>query len=291
MISSYIRLIFLLYCSSGLAKDICKDQASNYQDLKDIVVACNKTVAELKVEKLRSSGFICNQNVEQISMRGHVCRGKITGYTENVRLYIPENLEDKGGVKYNFFFHGFRVADTFLEDSTGNAGGDYGAMLKKAQNNKSILIIPESFGKTVSYQQFSRKPNLLFEMINEIQKKSDIKMSQFTLSAHSGGYKVVNNLLSNKEIRSAVEKIALFDAVYSPIFNVQTWLQENPRNKLHLAWIYGPGESTRQETADFLKRTKNQSEQITQIKVYGKSTLDHMNMMQTGSLVNFINSP
>jgi hypothetical protein len=245
-----------------------------------------------KIDNLSNSGFNCNKEVKSVKVRGYVCIGKASSYadTENIRIYIPEHLETTSLAKFHVFFHGQRREDTFLEDSTGKAYGDYGSRLKESNSKNSILIIPESSIGVSSYEQFSSNSEKLINLLKEIQNKSKIKMSAMTLSAHSGAYRVVNSLLSDENIRDQVSRVGLFDAIYAPLPHVETWLQQNTKNKLRLAWLSGEGATTEKWTNDFLSRMTQYSDQITNVEIIASPpTAIHMNIMQTGGLADFIN--
>lgn len=254
-----------------------------------------------KVNNLIKSGFSCNKSEENVKVRGYVCKGKFQFYNQNVRIYIPEKFDTTKPAKFNLFFHGLRNDDTFKENSNGSGVGDYGAMLKNANDSNSILVVPESInvkcgtsakGESLycpgSYYQFTKNPDLIFQLKTNIESNAGIKLGELTLSGHSAAGSIINSLLANNSIRTQVNKVALFDALYGDSSNLQSWLREDANRKLSLAWIHGAGSSTQLNTQNFINSMSTHLNQIKQGKIIGSTENTHMSIMQKGGLSDFL---
>ncbi|MEQ1723340.1 MAG: hypothetical protein ABL930_09205 [Pseudobdellovibrio sp.] len=267
---------------------------------EDNAGSVTETASE-KVNNLIKSGFSCNKNTESVQTRGYVCKGKFSFYDQNVRIYIPEKFENTKPAKFNLFFHGLKNNDTFQETADGRGVGDFGAMLKKSNDNNSILVVPESVNVkcgtsangnplycTGSYYQFTNNPELITQMMSSIESKANIKLGELTLSGHSGAGSILNNLMGKEMIRKKVSKLALYDAIYGNTSNIKSWLKEDQNRKLSLSWIHGAGASTHANTEEFIKSMGSNLNQIEQNKIIGSTENTHMNIMQKAGLSEFL---
>lgn len=279
-----------VWANSGDGCGVCGNkQNQNINDLKKISnISSLSSEAIAMIQRLEKQGFVCTN--QQDADRSVQCLGKVLDYPEKVRIYIPRNFKPtQRSVSANYFFHGFRSAQTFAinKNDTQNPS-DFAAIYHEANNAESLLIIPESQGKCETYFKFNQEG--YFKKFNEeIAKLTEQKIDTFKLSGHSGAYRVLDNLTKKSDIKNQIRKILFLDSVYSDLPGVRNWLQESSQRRIKIAYVTGAEQSTVAATEKFL----NQSAAVTgQIEILKLPTRpgggSHMDAIRSGGLVDHL---
>ena len=285
-----VILSFFGIISRGRASQNCaREPQINTNDIKKISSACSVSEdAQKMIERFEKNGFSCTHGEDE--SRALQCTGKVIGYPENVRVYFsPDYKESKKKVSANYFFHGFRSAQTFSvnKNDTKNPS-DFAAQFKEALNTESILIIPESQGRCETYGQFFQD-GAFKKFHDEVSKIASIKFDAIKLAGHSGAYRVLDQIIKKTEIKSKVKKILFLDSIYGDLPGVKSWLKESAANKIKVAYVVGAEQSTVKPTEKFFSETagfKDQME-ILQIQSTGLGGA-HMQAIRSGGLVDFL---
>ena len=279
------------------------------QNIEERASAAELSEAALKMaESLKSKGLICDLRPEQTVLRGVQCKGRLPGYPEPVRIYVPQNYVKNEKNKINIFFHGFEaVADVYqINPGDRNGYGDFGARLAESENNESIMVVPESRSKKVpikltqmvngvattvdsyqvvelTYQKYFQDGtgNNYEDFLNQIKTATNSQFAATTLAAHSGGYLPLNALLGYPKVASTIRRAALFEGSYNSTVNITNWLNNNPENKMRLSWKTNG--TLVQQTKAFIARVQK-PDQLQQAPTTGS----HMENIQQGGLVDFL---
>lgn len=174
---------------------------------------------------LEGAGYACQsasaQKLQQATSAVR-CRGKISGYSKAINVYIPSYLAAEKPLALVYHFHGFWTQpgfNPFLPDH-----GDFGAYLTASGRN-ALMIIPECAGKNETFAaelSSSAAMNRFFSNIETPLKKGGLPITLDTsrvLTGHSGAYVQLGKMGewaangSVPHLRSVVG-IGLFDSVY-----------------------------------------------------------------------------
>ncbi len=286
-------------------KDIVR-QAETVSSSSDISADAKKMI-----EALKSKGIACDENPEQLRLRGIQCKGRLPSYPEPVRFYIPKDYVKTEKNKVNVFFHGFEaVANIFQINPKDRSGpGDFGGRLAESGNSQTIVVVPESRSVKVaakvtrmkegvpteeasfkvdektyrSYFQDGKGDN--FErFLSEVSDATKAKFSETSLAGHSGGYLPINAVLGYPKVAKVISNAALFEGTYQQTTNITKWLNDNPGNKMRLSWVQG-SEVDAQSHA-FIARVQR-SAQVKQM-IIEKSDNSHMDNIRKGGYADFL---
>jgi hypothetical protein len=183
------------------------------------------------VSRLESLGFKC----ENASKRRQMCRGKVESYPLPVRIYVPTDQRPGPGIA--FHFHGNNIGPGGPQDSSihfKNGAGDFGAWLDEA-DSRDILVVPESRGKTTTYDSIFRRDSLketaknFSLLLRDLENLAGQSFSKIAISGHSAGYRAIGALgLARAADPSSelnrVSTIGLFDAVYGRTAELVSWI-------------------------------------------------------------------
>lgn len=245
------------------------------------------------VESLKTKGFSCELRLEQIQQHGIQCKGKIEGYPESVRIYVPGNYTKNANNKMDLFFHGFKTSSSRIfevNDSNRMGAGDFGGRLAESASTDTIVVVPESRtrleGKRtveLTYSQFFQDGSgeNYEKFVNQIQSATGSSFPSVSLSGHSGGYLPMNALLGYPKVAAKIKRVALFDGAYNQTTNISNWLNSNSENRMRLSWTKS-GEVVDTSLA-FIRRV-SRKQQVQQVPTDG----DHMDNIREGGYAEFL---
>jgi hypothetical protein len=184
--------------------------------------------ASLLSERLKSFNFTCEATNREAAF---VCRGRIEGYPEPVRVFIPRGFRAMSK-RLAIHFHGNNSASDPRDNTVHfkDGRGDFLGWLDEA-DSEHILVVPDSLGSTRTYDtQFpSAAPNAgaanFDRLIQSIEELAGMEAQSIALSAHSGGYRALGALgIADSKRLNQVDAVGLFDAVYGRAPQLITWI-------------------------------------------------------------------
>jgi len=280
----YIIITIILILNFNTGAQSCPSRAQN--NLSAIAsTVCSNDSLQL-IDKLKAQGFRCDQQSVNTSRRGVLCSGKISSYSQPVRIYISPNYQKKLEPTINMHFHGHRLQgiDTFQTNANDMSGhGDYGARLVESKST-DLLVIPESTGKCFDYTEFNN-PEVLKKFTASLEEVTGSKNANYRLSAHSGGAKVVNAIILNQSLNGRVKSVGLFDAIYQEQSGVIKFLKASPNNTVVVAYLENG--TTQTQTTNFIAATKDLKNQM-QLHSISKTKSSHMMIMNQGQFAEFL---
>lgn len=233
------------------------------------------------IDQLKAQGFRCDSPSESMMKRGILCKGKIGNYSQPVRIYVSPNYQKKSPASINLHFHGHRLngIDTFQTNQGDTLGhGDYGARLVDSKSN-DLLVIPESTGKCANYDTELNDQAETKNFINALEQVTGLLNASYKLTAHSGGAKVLNKVLSNESLDGRVKSVGLFDAIYEDQAGVKKYLKASVNNRAVVNYLENG--TTQKMTSYFLSTTKDVRGQVQVIPV-SKTKSSHMSIINQG---------
>lgn len=155
-------------------------------------------------DRLRALKFSCTEKSPGMSF---VCRGKLEGYPEPVRIYIPSSYREDSS-RLALHFHGNNPAKSPRDNSVHFVDGraDFEQWLSDSGSDY-FLVVPESIGATNTYDSLfsSRSPKEsarnFDHFIDGIEELKGGRIEEISLSAHSGGYRAIGALGQIESIR------------------------------------------------------------------------------------------
>lgn len=280
-----MKFIFyiILFLNLKAGAQSCQSQQSNLSAIAS--AACSTDSIEL-IDKLKSQGFRCDSASDNSSRRGRICSGKLSPYTQSVRIYVSPYYQKKSEPTISMHFHGHRLTgiDTFqTKGNDMNGHGDYGARLVDSKST-DLLVIPESTGKCADYVEFNNA-EVMKKFTASLEEATGLKSASYRLSAHSGGAKVVNAIINNQSLNGRVKSVGLFDAIYQEQAGVIKFLKASSKNTAVIAYLENG--STQNQTAAFISATKDLKSQV-QIHPISQTKSSHMMIMNQGQFTEFL---
>lgn len=152
------------------------------------------------------------------------CRGKISGYSEPVRVYFKTDMKAPTALKIHFHGH--------YNDEQGEAAwnypfsdkyGNYSQMLAESKQ-QNILVIPESRGKVRTYTNELLTSQQWSAFVTQIETQMGISSKiPISVSGHSGSDVMLNaigKMCADKSWEcSRIKSVGLFDANYGQLVN------------------------------------------------------------------------
>lgn len=247
---------------------------------------CSNDSIEM-VDKLKAQGFRCDLQNANVSRRGVLCSGKFANYSQPVRIYVSPNYQKKSEPVINVHFHGHRLqgVDTFQTLGNDMKGhGDYGARLVESKST-DLLVIPESTGTCSTYASELNSPKQTKDFFAALENTTGLSNAGYRLSAHSGGAKVVNNVLINQTLEGRVKSVGLFDAIYQEQVGVIKFLKTSSKNTAVVAYLENG--STQNQTNNFKAGITGLKSQVQMFSI-SKAKSGHMNIMNQGQFADFL---
>ena len=161
-----------------------------------------------------------------------------------VLLLVPTNFARKNKVDLIFWFHGWNnnidTAIQFYEIEKQFLSSRRNAVLVLAETTKNA---PDSYGgKLEQPGDFSRLvSDVLYHLKNENLVNKKAVAGSITLAGHSGAYRVIAHILANGGM--PVDKVYLFDALYSQVDKFLSWIQQNKDHRF-VNWYTNHGGGT-----------------------------------------------
>jgi hypothetical protein len=155
-----------------------------------------------------------------------------THYSDSsVLVIVPPQFSAKENVDLVFWFHGWRnnidTAKSFYELEKQFIASKRNAVLVLAETAKNA---PDSYGGRL--EQPGMFSLLVADVLNELKQQKIIapraKEGSITLAGHSGGYRVIAQILQNGKL--PVHEVILFDALYAEQLKFMNWIKDDPRN-------------------------------------------------------------
>ncbi|MEA1986568.1 MAG: hypothetical protein U9N76_03655 [Candidatus Marinimicrobia bacterium] len=163
---------------------------------------------------------------------GHTYEGEFFPYEghyddNTVAILIPNGYNATDETDFVIHFHGWNNSvDSVLSQFE---------LLKQFGNSQrnAILIVPQgpkyskdSYGGKLSKDGgFDRFMNEIVELLKKEKKiPQDSKLHKMVLTAHSGGYKVVSDIVSKNKNFKKIKEVYLFDALYGETTKFLDWV-------------------------------------------------------------------
>jgi hypothetical protein len=192
--------------------------------------------------------------------KGHVYDSVLydatTHYTDSsVLIFVSPHFFAEKKVDLVFWFHGWRnnidTAIAFYELGKQFVNSQINAVLVMAETAKNS---PDSYGgKLEQPNMFSL---LVTDVLNQLKQRKIIAAKAtsgtITLAGHSGGYRVMANILQNGNL--PVSKVFLFDALYANESEYMNWIKQDTKNVF--VNLYTDGGGTDKLTMEFMEQLK-----------------------------------
>lgn len=152
------------------------------------------------------------------------CRGKVSGYSEPVRIYFKSDMKAPTGLKIHFHGHyndeqGEKAWNYPFSEKNGN----YAHMLAES-TRQNILVVPESRGKVKTYINEIATPPKWSAFVTQLETQMGIRSKiPVSVSGHSGSDVMLNaigKMCADKSWDcSRIKAMGLFDANYGRLVN------------------------------------------------------------------------
>ncbi|MEA3500841.1 MAG: hypothetical protein U9R41_07485 [Candidatus Marinimicrobia bacterium] len=194
--------------------------------------------AKKPISKETKYGELIYANLENASFphpdreKGYTYKNEFYSYKGHfddnmVAILIPKNYSPSKNIDFVVHFHGWNNSvDSVLEQ--------YELLEQFSKSKKNaIFVVPQgpknvsdSFGGKLSDKGgFNR---FMKELMSLLKDRKDIpedsKIHDIVLTGHSGGYKVIADIISKNSIFKHIHEIYLFDALYGEIKTYLDWL-------------------------------------------------------------------
>jgi hypothetical protein len=185
---------------------------------------------------------------------GHTYKGKTYGaaghYSDDtVAIFIPKGFRETGRVDFVVHFHGWH-------NSVAGALADFQLIEQFAASGRNaVLVLPEgprnapdsSGGKLEDEGGFRR---FMDEVVGTLRRegglrRADFALGRIVLSGHSGGYRVMAEILHRGGLEELIREVWLFDGLYGRTEKFLAWAD---RAKGRLINIYTDDGGTKEET-------------------------------------------
>ncbi len=178
-------------------------------------------------------------------------------YDDNtVAILIPKNYSVSKKVDFVVHFHGWN-------NSVDSVLAQFQLLEQFSESKKNaILIVPQgpknasdSFGGKLSEEGgFDRFMEELMTILKENNYlNNDTKINRIVLTGHSGGYKVISEIISQNIIFKKIKEIYLFDALYGETTKFLDWV--NVAGQRFFV-IYTDNGGTKENTKELVKLLK-----------------------------------
>jgi hypothetical protein len=234
-----------LFCRSASAAEISPQSYAKY--------------GQLVVAKMQSAPFPHPKRAEGYKYQGKSFSAQESYSDNTVAVFIPRGFRATSRVDFVLHFHGWRGR---LEDVLPH----YQLIEQFAASGRNAVLVvpqgprgaPDSFGgKLEDRDGFKR---FMDEVIGTLKRHAIItadapSVGRVILSAHSGGGRVVAEILAVGGMTPNVSEVWLFDAMYSHVDVYAGWQQER-QGRLMNIYTDGGGtkENCEQLTADLRRR-------------------------------------
>ena len=215
-IFKYMILLFLILLTFSFC---AKKQQSQQTEYGELIYAYLKNAPF--PDKDRNKGYSYKDKF--YSFKEH--------YDDNkVAIFIPKDYSPDKKIDFVVHFHGwFNDVDSVLKTFKlleQFAGSKKNAILIVPQGPKNA---PDSFGGKLTrnngFKLFMNEIMTVLKDRNYIPHKS--KLGDIILTGHSGGYKVIANILSKGGLVYHIHEVYLFDALYGNIDDYTNWLNKS----------------------------------------------------------------
>jgi hypothetical protein len=189
---------------------------------------------------------------------GHTYKGKVYGaaehYSDNsVAIFIPKGFKETDSIDLVVHFHGWR-------NSVAGALADFQLIEQFAASGRNaVLVVPEgprnapdsSGGKLEDEGGFRRFMDEVAATLRRERAvtKADFAIGRVILSGHSGGYRVMAEILHHGGAGRNIAEVWLFDGLYGRAEKFLAWAD---RTKGRLINIYTDDGGTKEESEKLL---------------------------------------
>ena len=226
----------------------------NINNLKKIPCKNNELDNPIKfIENLKS----VTENGKKVSCKPRVIdgcgfdeciapAGLFNNYPKPVTILIPKNLSYPKSLKVHF--HGFSYFGKKWDKNIESMNSSFKFGVSTCKKKDEIILIPYSENnKNNDFHKYFPNSNKFISFLNEVEIKSIMSNKlPITLSAHSGGGKVIANIVKDDTLVNRIGAIELYDALYSKYWadNIYNWVDKNQNAKLKIASIKNTTTST-----------------------------------------------
>lgn len=171
------------------------------------LILLDSSFADENIQKsLESRGFKCNSVILD-GCQYSECRGRIPSYPLEVMISVPSEVT---GLRVHFHGH---ILNKFPQYER-----DLSEMVKSFNLNKSLCVskkmhvFPKSEGNCKTYDLHLKNNESLVSFYTDIEEVSGRTFSNISLSAHSGGGRVLARFLKSG---LSISEVSIFDGIYS----------------------------------------------------------------------------
>lgn len=172
-------------------------------------------------------------------------------------FFIPKGFKPGAEIDVVIHFHGWR-------NSIAGAARDFDLIGQFAASGRNaVLILPEgpvnapdsSGGKLEDAGGFARFMDEAMSVLRQNRALDDAKRGKVVLSGHSGAYRVISAIVETGGLKTGVDEVLLFDALYGQTERFQKWIEADPRRRLVV--LYADTGGTLAETKKFMATMAN----------------------------------
>jgi hypothetical protein len=215
--------------------------------------------------KLLVTNFVAAPFPDPARANGHTYHGKFYSAKEHysdstVAMFIPKNFHATDHMDFVVHFHGWN-------HTVAEALPEYKLIEQFADSGKNAILIvpqgpynaPDSFGgkleDTNGFARFMEEAMDKLHTDGVLTNGSD-PIGDIILSGHSGGYRVMSEIVDHGGLSDKIREVWLFDALYAGTDNFVSWQkQENGR----LLDIFTDHGGTEEETRNLMASLKKQN--------------------------------
>jgi hypothetical protein len=222
---------------------------------KDLSIQKNGSGTVVKMQ-LRSAPFPHPDRRE-----GHVVDGQFFPFNphysnSSVMVFIPDGYQQQDATNLVFFFHGHY-------SSIEQAERGFSLFRQFADSGVNALLVlvetarnaPDSFGgKLEDEDGFG---NLVDDLLATLQENDLIANSRpgaISLAGHSGGYRVISEILAHGGMTENIEAVYLFEGLYAGITNFSDWIEQG---RGRFVSVYSINGGTSEKTEKFIESLRD----------------------------------
>ena len=203
--------------------------------MADEVVWQDSATVELTIVKMENAPYPHESRENGYTSSGGTVYPKDPHYIDNsVAIVIPKGYKPGPKVDLVYYFHGHGAS---LEKNIPQH--DLLGQFTKGGKN-AIFIITQGpknagdsgCGKLDDEGGLKRLTDEVLDFLKSEGKISGINLGNVVLMGHSGGYRVIANILKHGGLEKNIKEVYLLDATYALLENYADWLQRNKKGRL-----------------------------------------------------------
>jgi hypothetical protein len=221
----------------------------------EVSVQKNKAGTVVKMQ-LRSAPFPHPDRREGFELDGRLYPFHPHYSDSSVLVFIPNGYKKQDMTNLVFFFHGHNstIEQTEKGFSLFKQFADSGvhALLVLVETGRNV---PDSFGGKLEDQDgFGNLVNDLLATLQEHEFIASNRLGAISLAGHSGGYRVISEILAHGGIGGNIEAVYLFDGLYAGIASFSEWIEQGHGRFVSVYSING---GTSEKTEKFIESLRD----------------------------------